>query len=402
MGAAAGSTRTEVTDGAPDARRAAGQGDAGSEPKHVQQWTLDAPGADGRLPRFLHFPVEVVPVLVLVLALAVGLAISLYFNLFAGPKHAALPSSSTSSAAPRAELVTDTQARAKAEAELQRKQKELDEQRTQLQDVKEQLKQAKRKLYEQKESDKSAQDLAKARAEVERNASTQLERTREELSHALVENQRLKAEMESKGRRPQPAPAPIAAPATQVAAPAQEGEAVIAAVVPVVPTATETVPQERGQRRYRELTDADREKMERLEQTANKDRLRAVELEKELRRVKGRNETQQRVYAATKHDLDLSRDKYKALEKRLNRTLLERDLIRRAIKDLEKKTGMLADRTELTPEEVAASDQRTEETSRVRAEAEAQATPKTEAPADTEQQAPESAPADAESKPAQA
>ncbi|WIG98527.1 cell envelope biogenesis protein TolA [Myxococcus sp. SDU36] len=339
--------------------------------------------------------------LVLVLALAVGLAISLYFNLFAGPKHAALPSSSSS--APRAELVTDTQARAKAEAELQRKQKELDEQRTQLQDLKEQLKQSKRKLYEQKESDKGAQDLAKARAEVERSASAQLERTREELSHVLVENQRLKAEMEAKGRRPQPAPAaPIAAPApaAQVAAPAQEGEAVIAAVVTVVPSVTE--PQERGQRRYRELNDADREKMERLEQAANKDRSRAAELEKELRRVKGRNETQQRVYAATKHDLDLSRDKYKALEKRLNRTLLERDLIRRAIKDLEKKTGMLADRTELTPEEVAASDQRTEETSRVRAESEAQATPKTEAPADTEQQAPESAPADAESKPAQA
>ncbi|WP_095959870.1 cell envelope biogenesis protein TolA [Corallococcus macrosporus] len=340
--------------------------------------------------------------LVLVLALAVGLAISLYFNLFAGPKHAALPSSAASSS-PRAELVTDTQARAKAEAELQRKQKELDEQRSQLQDVKEQLKQAKRKLYEQKESDKGAQELAKARAEVERSASTQLERTREELSHALVENQRLKSELESKGRRPQPAPAapaPTAAPA-QVAAPAQEGEAVVAAVVPVVATTTEAAPQERRQRVYRELNDADREKMERLEQAATKDRNRAAELEKELRRVKGRNETQQRVYAATKHDLDLSRDKYKALEKRLNRTLLERDLLRRAIKDLEKKTGMLADRTELTPEEVAASDQRTEETSRVRAEDEGQAT-KAEAPADTEQQAPESAPADAETKPAQA
>ncbi|AKQ64949.1 TolA protein [Myxococcus hansupus] len=349
--------------------------------------------------------------LVLVLALAVGLAISLYFNLFAGPKAAALPShAASSSSAPRAELVTDSQARAKAEAEVQRKQKELDEQRNQLQDVKEQLKQAKRKLYEQKETDKGAQELAKARAEVERSASTQLERTREELSHALVENQRLKAEVENKGRRPQPAPvapAPVAPavpePAAQVAAPAQEGESVIAAVVPVVPTATETVPQERGQRRFRELNDADREKMERLEHSANKDRNRAAEAEKELRRVKGRQETQQRVYTATKHDLDLSRDKYKALEKRLNRTLLERDLLRRAIKDLEKKTGMLADRTELTPEEVAASDQRTEETSRVRAEVEAQAAaPQQPESTPDAEQAPENAPADTESKPAQA
>jgi chromosome segregation ATPase len=167
---------------------------------------------------------------------------------------------------------------------------------------------------------------------------------------------------------------------TQISAPASEP--VVAAAVQVVPAA-DAAQQDRGQRRYRELNDADREKMERLEQTANKERTRAVELEKELRRVKGRTETQQRVYAATKGDLDLMKDKYKALEKRLNRTLLERDLIRRAIKDLEKKTGMLADRTELTPEEMAASDQRTEETSRVRAESEAQAAAQQPPAADT-------------------
>ena len=65
------------------------------------------------------------------------------------------------------------------------------------------------------------------------------------------------------------------------------------------------------------------------------------------------------------------KDKYKALEKRLNRTLLERDLLRRAIKDLEKKTGMLAERTELTPDEMAASDRKVEEAAQARATAEA-------------------------------
>ncbi|MFP2931356.1 cell envelope biogenesis protein TolA, partial [Pyxidicoccus sp. 3LG] len=182
--------------------------------------------------------------------------------------------------------------------------------------------------------------------------------------------------------------------------PAKEGEHVVATAVPVVPAA-EAAQQDRGQRRYRELNDADREKMERLEQMANKERTRAMELEKELRRVKGRTETQQRVYAVTKSDLDLSKDKYKALEKRLNRTLLERDLLRRAIKDLEKKTGMLAERTELTPEEMAASDQRTEETSRVRAETEAQAAAAAQAPAaePTPSEAP-AAPSDSEQKPA--
>ncbi|MCP3100074.1 cell envelope biogenesis protein TolA [Myxococcus sp. K15C18031901] len=335
----------------------------------------------------------------LVIALAVGLAISLYFNLFGGAKQAALPASTSSHHAPRADTEADQKAaRAKAEAELQRKQKELDEVRGQFQEVKEQLKQTKRKVFEQKESDKGSQDLAKARAEVERNASIQLEQTRQELAAVLTENQRLKAESESRGRRREqtPAPAaavaaPAAAPAPQIAAPAKEGESVVAAAVPVAPAA-EASREEKNVRRFRELNDADREKMERLEQAANKDRARAVDLEKEVRRVKGREQTQQRVYAATKGDLDLMKDKFKALEKRLNRTLLERDLLRRAIKDLEKKTGILADRTELTPEEMAASDQRTEETARVRAESETQAAAQqpAEAPTATEAQAAES------------
>ncbi|WP_163998385.1 cell envelope biogenesis protein TolA [Pyxidicoccus caerfyrddinensis] len=344
--------------------------------------------------------------LVALILVSIGFAVTLGILLFGGSNRAALPSSSSSSApSSRNELESESQRRTKAEAELQRKQKELDEQRTQLQDVKDQLKQAKRKIFEQKESDKGPQDLAKARAEVERAASLQLEQTREELAHAITENQRLKAEMESRGRRPQPAPAPVpvAAPvaAPQISAPAKEGESVVAAAVTVTPAA-DAAQQDRGARRFRELNDADREKMERLEQQANKERSRAVELEKELRRVKGRNETQQRVYAAAKNDLDLMRDKYKALEKRLNRTLLERDLIRRAIKDLEKKTGMLAERTELTPEEMAASDQRTEETARVRAETEAQtAAQQAPAPAPSEAPAAESAaPTDSENKPA--
>jgi chromosome segregation ATPase len=155
-----------------------------------------------------------------------------------------------------------------------------------------------------------------------------------------------------------------------ISAPAQEGERVVTAAVQVTPAAEPAA--EKAPRRFRELTDADREKMERLEQTANKERTRAGELERELRRLKGQRETQQRIFNANKSELDLQKDKFKALEKRLNRTLLERDLMRRAIKDLEKKTGTMAERTELTPDEVAASDQRTEEAARERGAAEAQ------------------------------
>jgi hypothetical protein len=363
--------------------------------------------------------VEVVPLLVALILVSVGFAVTLGLLLFGDKSgagaNAGRPSLSPSSSSPsfRGELETESKARAKAESEVQRKQKELDEQRSQLQDVKEQLKQAKRKLFEQKEGEKGSNDLTKARAEVERNASIQLEQTRAELAQALTENARLRSETESRGgnrrREAPPAASPVQTTSTPVAvAPSAESiaapasEPVVSAAVEVAPAPMAAPPAE-PVRRYRELNDADREKMNRLEQAANKDRSRAAELEKEVRRLKGRADTHARILSVTKSEADLGKDKYKALEKRLNRTLLERDLLRRAIKDLEKKTGMLAERTELTPDEVAASDQRSDEMARARAEAEARAA----APATPTEAAPttEAAPAasnDGETKPADA
>src|SRR5262249_60238243 len=101
-------------------------------------------------------------------------------------------------------------------------------------------------------------------------------------------------------------------------------------------------------RRLRELSDTERRKMERLEHLANRERGRAQDLGAEVRRLKGRAETQARVYTVTKGELDLLKDKFKALEKRLNRTLLERDLLKRALRELEKKSGLVAERAELS------------------------------------------------------
>jgi hypothetical protein len=354
---------------------------------------------------FFAVPLEVVSVLVALILVSLGFAITLGMLLFGSNRAAVLPASTATTATgttKRAELPEDaSKARARAVADLERKQKELDEQRAQVQDLKEQLKQTKRKLFDQKESEKGDRDLAKARVDVERQATTQLEMVRGELSQALSEIERLRGEQGGNRPRRAPAPAPVtaapAAPVTapvpvapvvpeapaagQISAPAAEGERVVAAAVQVTPAAE---PAEKAPRRYRELNDADREKMDRLEHTANKERGRAAELERELRRIKGRADTQQRLYTASKSELDLAKDKFKALEKRLNRTLLERDLLRRAIKDLEKKTGMLAERTELTPEEVAASDQKIEAEARERAAAEAQRAAAAQAQAETE------------------
>jgi chromosome segregation ATPase len=324
-------------------------------------------------------------VLVALILVSIGFAVTLGMLLF-GSNQAAVPAPTVKGA-----LEDPSKSRANFESELARKQQELDEQRSQLQDLKDQLKQAKRKLYDQKEADKGERDLLKARAETERHASVQLEAVRVELAQALAEIERLRGEQGggARGRRgPAQAAAPSAPAAGQISAPAQEGERVVTAAVEVAPAAEPAAEKEKGPRRYRELNDADREKMERLEHTANKERARAQELERELRKLKGARETQQRIFNANKNELELVKDKYKALEKRLNRTLLERDLLRRAIKDLEKKTGMLAERTELTPDEMAASDQKVEETAQARAAAE-QAAAAAEQAATAEQPAPE-------------
>jgi chromosome segregation ATPase len=237
-------------------------------------------------------------------------------------------------ASPTVQQQIDAQAKARqaAEAELEKKRKDLEEQRAQVVDLKEQLKQAKKKNFDHKESGKGDRDLVKAREEVERNASIQLEVVRNELGAALEELDRLK----SNSGRPS---------ARREAAPSERPAA----------------PQVTVQKVIRELNDGDREKMTRLETEATKERVRAAEMEKELKRVKGRSDTQNRIYLVAKSELELVKDKYKAIEKRLNRTLIESDLIRRAIKDLEKKTGVAAGRTELTQDEVAASDHKVEE-----------------------------------------
>jgi peptidyl-tRNA hydrolase len=57
----------------------------------------------------------------------------------------------------------------------------------------------------------------------------------------------------------------------------------------------------------------------------------------------------------------LARDKFRAVELRLNRTLLENDMVKRAIADLEKKTGVKADLHAPSAEQLAESDQKMRE-----------------------------------------
>ena len=142
---------------------------------------------------------------VLVVILGVALALSLAFNLgVLGGKAPVSTSNLSSSPAAVAARADDAPTRAaKLENELEKKRRELDEVKKTQGDLKMELKEAKKKLHEQKEFAKTGDDLTKARAEVERQASTQLETTRSELANALSEMQRLRGELEDNDKRRQ-------------------------------------------------------------------------------------------------------------------------------------------------------------------------------------------------------
>ena len=226
---------------------------------------------------------------------------------------------------------------AKAEKEAEKARKELEELRKNFSENKEELKNAKKKLHELREEEKAGDDLKKARAEVERQASIQLDATRAELSSALADIQKLKSQLDNKGKKP--AQQPVEAKPVE-AAPKQE--VVIQKVI-------------------RELSDSEKERITKLEAQSSNDRKKANELDREIKSLKAKYDKHTRDTKAVFADANLARDKFRAVEKRLNRVLLESDLLRRALFDLEKKTGVTAERSTLNAEEISASDSKIDE-----------------------------------------
>jgi chromosome segregation ATPase len=271
-------------------------------------------------------------VTIVIILLGVALAASLAFNLGllgSAPKPSAQAMANTSG---KVEVRTDDAATRKAEAELDKKVKELAESKKAHAEVREELKAAKKKLFESRKADKSGDDLAKARAEVERQASIQLDATRAELATALAELQKVKVEADrgTAKRRAEP--------------------------MEVKPEIKVERPPEVVTRVIRELSDVEKERITKLETQSSADRKKANELDRELKSFKAKLDRHQRDSKRVYQDAELARDKFRAIEMRLNRTLVENDLLKRAIKDLEKKSGVDAGRLELNAEEIATSD----------------------------------------------
>ncbi|MDX2008976.1 MAG: cell envelope biogenesis protein TolA [Myxococcaceae bacterium] len=310
---------------------------------------------------------------IITVLLAVALIVSLAFNMgFFGQKAAPSKPAGGNEPSPRASRDDDAAARAnKLETELDKKRKELEDVKKTQAELKDELKAAKKKLHDQREADKTGDDLVKARAEVERQASIQLDATRQELANALADVQRLKNEAERGKKRTE-----AVKPAAEVK-PEEKKEA-----APV-------------QRVIRELSEAEKEKMQRLEQQASADKKKAIELAAELRNVKVRVDREKREARRVYEEGKLARDKFRAVEIRLNRTLLENDMLKRAITDLEKKSGIKADTHAPSAEQLAQSDQQMREKHAAEDKASDEARAKLEAAEATTLEAPEAQAADA-------
>lgn len=308
---------------------------------------------------------------VVIIVLGIALAVSLAFNLgFLGSAQPAKASAAAvSNGAPSAPTKSQSDdAARKLESELDKKRKELEESKKAQAELKDELKAAKKKLFDATQAGKDGDDLAKARAEVERHASIQLETTRAELATALAEVQRLKSLEETRGKKRQERPA--------------EEKAV------EKPVAVEK-PAEVVTRVIRELSDVEKERIARLEQQSSNDRKKANEFEREVRSLKAKVDRIQRESKRVYSESNLARDKFRAVETRLNRTLLENDLLKRAIVDIEKRTGLHAEHTTPTPEELAESDRAMKDRHAAEDKAEAEARARLEAaPAHGEEEAP--------------
>src|SRR5262249_12381203 len=144
----------------------------------------------------------------LLVLVSIALVISIAFHVFGRSAPAPRSTRAPVAAAPGAAPV----ARSGPDPDAERKRCAAEERKTTVAELGGELKQTRKKLHGQRTSDRDGADLVKARAEVERGASQQLEVVRSELASALGEVGRLKSEAEAfRTRRPTAAPVPAAA-----------------------------------------------------------------------------------------------------------------------------------------------------------------------------------------------
>jgi DNA repair exonuclease SbcCD ATPase subunit len=197
----------------------------------------------------------------------------------------------------------ETESRKNTEA-LEAKRRESDE-------LKERLKDVKKRRHEEKESARLKKDIEIAREEIEREMEKKLAVAREEAELSKSQVKKLSMEMEAlRSRRSAPEPRPEPTQAK-----------------PVI----DTRPLE-----PRYATPEEVKRAEEAEKAAVIARRKVEEAHEEVKKVRARAETDRRVFLVQKGEVEVAKDKFRAMEAKANALVLERDELKKAVWLLEK------------------------------------------------------------------
>ncbi|HCF58684.1 MAG TPA: hypothetical protein DFS52_11915 [Myxococcales bacterium] len=247
------------------------------------------------------------------LALGILLAVAALAAVFFGLQTGAAKASASKALAEVEALRTRLSA---VESEAKKSHDALEEKRKSVGELKEKLKDVKRRRHDEREADKLKKDIQAARAEIEREMERKLAATREEAAVSKDAVRKLTAEIEAlKSRRPAPVEQKVEAKVDEKA--------------------------ERPEPQRRELSPEEKARLEKAEQGLAKATKRIEELEVEVKKARGRSETDRRVFVVQKGELELAKDKFRALEGRHNALVLERDELLKALALLDKEMKAL-------------------------------------------------------------
>ncbi len=205
---------------------------------------------------------------------------------------------------------------------------ELKERREEASNLRAELAATKKKAFEQAEAAKKAGGAVALRAEIDK-LTTRLAEARAEAAHQADRAKALEASADKQAkemerlraaaeRKPEPMPVPVAVPA------------------PVAAPAAPSVDAEK--------LGAERDRADRAEAKLVEVRKRVAELEKDLKAVRGRLETEKRVYMVQKGELELAGDRYAELRRRHDALRKDHDELLDAVRQAAMEDRRLADK----------------------------------------------------------
>jgi len=202
------------------------------------------------------------------------------------------------------------------ESETRKHSEALEAKRKEAEELKERLKDVKKRRHEEKESARLKQDIEVAREEIERVMEKKLQLAREEAEISKSQVKKLTVEVEAlKSRR-----------AERVSEPRPE------APKPVV----DTRPLEPRYATPEEVTRA-----EEAEKAAVLARKKVEEAHEEVKKVRARAETDRRVFLVQKGELEVAKDRFRAIEAKFNALFLESEGLKKAVWLMEKELKAL-------------------------------------------------------------